>query len=114
MSERVIVVGGGIAGLTAARDLAAAGREVLLLEATDRVGGKLRRGEVAGITVDVGAEAMLNRRPEATALARSLDLPVVHPTEATSRIWTRGGRRPRARGGAGGGGAGARRAPPSR
>lgn len=94
MTERVVVVGGGIAGLAAAYDLVAAGHEVVLLEATDRVGGKLRRGEVAGVAVDVGAEAMLYRRPEGGELARSLELPVVHPTGATSRIWTRDALRP--------------------
>ena len=38
---RVIVVGAGIAGLTAARELAAAGHEVVVLEASDRVGGQV-------------------------------------------------------------------------
>ena len=37
-----MVVGGGIAGLVAARGLAAAGRDVLLLEGSPQVGGKLR------------------------------------------------------------------------
>lgn len=92
--SRAIVVGAGVAGLTAARDLALAGHEVLVLEATGRSGGKLRAGTVAGVTVDVGAEAMLNRRPEGTALAAELGLPLVHPTAATSRIWTRGALRP--------------------
>jgi protoporphyrinogen/coproporphyrinogen III oxidase len=89
VTQRTVVVGGGIAGLTAAYDLVAAGHEVLLLESTDRVGGKLRHGEVAGVVLDVGAEAMLHRRPEGVTLARSLGLPIVHPTDATSRIWTR-------------------------
>ncbi|THJ10114.1 FAD-dependent oxidoreductase, partial [Nocardioides sp.] len=88
--QRAVVVGGGVAGLAAARDLADAGCDVLLLEATDRAGGKLRRGEVAGVTVDVGAEAMIHRRPEGVDLARELGLPIVHPTGATSRVWTRG------------------------
>jgi oxygen-dependent protoporphyrinogen oxidase len=92
--QRVIVVGGGIAGLTAAYELVRAGRSVVLLEATDRVGGKLRSGTVAGVTVDVGAEAMINRRPEGVGLARALGLELVHPTTATSRIWTRGALRP--------------------
>lgn len=90
----VVVVGGGVAGLTAAYDLAAAGRDVLLLEGSPRLGGKLHRAEVAGVAVDVGAEAMLHRRPEGTALARELGLPIEHPTTATSRIWTRGALRP--------------------
>lgn len=88
------MVGGGIAGLTAAYDLAAAGDDVILLEASADVGGKLRRLEVAGVAVDVGAEAMLNRRPEGVELARVLGLTVEHPTVASSRIWTRGVLRP--------------------
>ena len=51
----VIVVGGGVAGLVAARGLAATGRAVLLLEGSPGLGGKLRSAEVAGLTVDVGA-----------------------------------------------------------
>lgn len=90
----VVVVGAGIAGLTAARDLAAAGRAVLVLEGSPRIGGKLRRESVAGVVVDVGAEAMLNRRPEGVALAREVGLDVVHPTTATSRIFSRGELRP--------------------
>ncbi len=91
---RVVVVGGGIAGLTAARDLVAAGHEVVLLEGADHVGGKLQRHDVGGVTVDVGAEAMLNRRPEGVALARAVGLELEHPTVASSRIWTRGALRP--------------------
>ncbi len=89
-----IVVGAGVAGLVAARDLAAAGASVLVLEGSGRTGGKLRGGSVAGVSVDVGAEAMLHRRPEGIALAADLDLPLVHPTSATSRVWTRGALRP--------------------
>ena len=85
-----MVVGGGIAGLVAARDLAATGRDVLLLEGSPQVGGKLRSAEVAGLTVDVGAEAMLARRPEGLALAEELGAEVVHPTPATSAVWSRG------------------------
>ncbi len=88
--RRTVVVGAGIAGLAAARELAAAGDDVLLLEASATVGGKLRSAEVGGVTVDVGAEAMLNRRPEAVDLARSLGLDLVHPATVSSRIWTRG------------------------
>lgn len=90
----MVVVGGGIAGLTAARDLAAAGDDVLLLEAAAQPGGKLRRHAVAGVLVDVGAEAMLNRRPEGVDLATAAGLEVVHPAVVSSRIWTRGALRP--------------------
>lgn len=90
VQQRVVVVGGGVAGLTAARDLVAAGHSVLVLEAATQTGGKLRRADLAGIGVDVGAEAMLNRRPEGVDLARELHLPVEHPAVVSSRIWTRG------------------------
>lgn len=90
MAWDVVVVGGGLAGLVAARGLAAAGREVLLLEGSPQVGGKLRSAEVAGLTVDVGAEAMLARRPEGVDLVSELGAEVVHPTAATSGVWSYG------------------------
>jgi oxygen-dependent protoporphyrinogen oxidase len=86
----VLVVGGGVAGLVAARGLAATGRDVLLLESSPHIGGKLRSAEVAGLTVDVGAEAMLARRPEGLALAAELGAELAHPTSATSGVWSRG------------------------
>jgi oxygen-dependent protoporphyrinogen oxidase len=86
----VVIVGGGMAGLVAARGLAASGRDVLLLEASPLLGGKLRSAEVAGLTVDVGAEAMLARRPEGLDLASEIGADVVHPTAATSGVWSRG------------------------
>ncbi len=86
----MVVVGAGIAGLVAARDLAAAGRDVLVLEASPRIGGKLSSAEVAGLPVDVGAEAMLARRPEGVDLAREIGADLVHPTAATSGLWSRG------------------------
>jgi protoporphyrinogen/coproporphyrinogen III oxidase len=90
-----VVVGGGIAGLTAAYVLGEdPDRDVVVLEGSPQVGGKLRLAEVAGVTVDVGAEAMLNRRPEGTALVRELGLPVVHPVATRSQLWTRDALRP--------------------
>lgn len=90
MTRDAVVVGGGIAGLVAARGIAATGRDVLLIEASPQVGGKLRSAEVAGLTVDVGAEAMLARRPEGLALGVEVGAEVVHPTAATSAVWSRG------------------------
>ncbi|HWL99497.1 MAG TPA: FAD-dependent oxidoreductase, partial [Nocardioidaceae bacterium] len=71
---RVAVVGGGVAGLTAAYELGQAGVDVLVLEGSDRVGGKLRLAEVDGVTLDVGAEALLARRSEATDLCAAIGL----------------------------------------
>lgn len=90
---RAVVVGGGVAGLTAAWSLAD-DHDVTVLESAAEVGGELRGADVAGVRVDVGAEAMLNRRPEGVGLAAELGLELVHPTSAQSRIWTRGALRP--------------------
>jgi protoporphyrinogen/coproporphyrinogen III oxidase len=83
-----------MAGLTAARELSRAGRSVLLLESTPDLGGKLRLGTVGGVEVDVGAESMLARRPEAVGLAAELGLDVVHPATGSTQLWTRGALRP--------------------
>lgn len=92
----MVVVGGGISGLAAAARLRESGVEVTVLEGSPTLGGKLALGEVAGVTVDVGAEAMLNRRPEATALARSVGLGdrLVYPATTSANLWSRGAMRP--------------------
>ncbi|MGW6733973.1 protoporphyrinogen oxidase [Streptomyces sp. NPDC055013] len=97
---QVVVIGGGIAGLAAAHRLLAGGARVTVLEASDRVGGKLLPGEIAGARVDFGAESMLARRPEAVALAREVGLAdrLRPPATATASIWTRGALRPMPKG----------------
>lgn len=93
-----LVVGGGISGLAAAHHIVRSDpdAEVTVLEGADRVGGKIRGGEVAGRTVDVGAEAVLARRPEAVALieAAGLGEDLVHPTSAPAQVWSRGALHP--------------------
>ncbi|MEU6648385.1 protoporphyrinogen oxidase [Streptomyces sp. NPDC046900] len=96
----VVVIGGGIAGLAAAHRLLDRGARVTVLEASDRVGGKLLPGEIAGARVDLGAESMLARRPEAVALARAVGLAdrLQPPATAAASIWTRGALRPMPKG----------------
>ncbi|MEO6510840.1 MAG: protoporphyrinogen oxidase [Nocardioides sp.] len=93
-TRRTAVIGGGLGGLTAARDLAATGRAVTVYEGSPVIGGKLRTASVAGVAVDVGAEAMLARRPEGVDLAQAVGLDVVHPATTSSAVWTRGALRP--------------------
>ncbi|MEU6506296.1 protoporphyrinogen oxidase [Streptomyces sp. NPDC046942] len=96
----VVVIGAGIAGLAAAHRLLGRGARVTVLEAADRVGGKLLPGEIAGVRVDLGAESLLARRPEAVTLAREVGLAgrLQPPATATASIWTRGALRPMPKG----------------
>lgn len=99
-SPHVVVIGGGIAGLAAAHRLLASGVRVTLLEATDRLGGKLWAGEIEGAPVDLGAESMLARRPEAVELARAVGLAdrLQPSATAAASMWTRGALRPMPKG----------------
>ncbi|SDK33540.1 oxygen-dependent protoporphyrinogen oxidase [Cryobacterium psychrotolerans] len=58
----VLVIGGGVAALVAARACAHVGLRVTVLEATDAVGGAVAGHEVAGMTLDSGAESFAVRR----------------------------------------------------
>ncbi|GAA1802306.1 protoporphyrinogen oxidase [Actinomadura chokoriensis] len=91
-TSHAVVVGGGIAGLAAARVLAREGVRVTVLEGSPRIGGKLQVGEIAGIPVDEGAESMLARRPEGMDLVRDLGRSddLVNPGTTSSAILSRG------------------------
>ena len=104
MTRRVAVVGGGITGLATAWFLQhgtedappAADVEVVLFEASDRLGGKILSVPFDGRTLDVGADAFLARRPEAERLARRLGLgdDLVAPRSGQVWLWVRGALRP--------------------
>ena len=71
----VVVVGAGLAGLTAARDLVAAGRTVAVLEARDRVGGRLLNQPIGdGKVVESGGQWIGPTQDRVAALARELAL----------------------------------------
>ncbi len=67
----VVVIGAGLAGLAAARVLHEAGRDVVVLEAADAVGGRVRTDIVDGFRLDRGFQVVLTAYPE---LERQLDV----------------------------------------
>ena len=87
-ADRVIVVGGGVAGLVAARQLALAAREVIVLEAADRLGGQLTSHSVAGIRLDAGADEFSLRGDAMHRLLDALRLTddIEHPAAASMRL----------------------------
>lgn len=67
----IVIVGAGLAGLCCARGLHRAGLPFLLLDGSDRVGGRVRTETVDGFQLDVGFQVLLTSYPE---LSRALDL----------------------------------------
>jgi oxygen-dependent protoporphyrinogen oxidase len=94
--KRVAVVGGGVAGLAAAvalRDRAPTGTEIIVYEQSGALGGKLSTGELAGVTVERGAESFLVGAPDGTesaavAFVRRVGLgdALVHPAEVPAAL----------------------------
>ena len=76
-SPDVVVVGAGFAGLTAARTLAAMGRDVVVLEGRDRVGGRSYTTTIAGVPVDLGGTFVGPTQTAVRALAAELGCPTV-------------------------------------
>lgn len=80
-SRDVVVVGAGVAGLTTARLLNDAGRRVVVLEARDRVGGRVHTERIGGRVTDLGASWIHGVDGSAVAeAARAFGLPTVEFT----------------------------------
>ncbi|HEX4400347.1 MAG TPA: FAD-dependent oxidoreductase [Galbitalea sp.] len=73
-SADFVVVGGGVGGLVLARRLVLGGHSVILVEASDRLGGTVARQTVGGIELDAGAESFATRGGTVVKLAKSLRL----------------------------------------
>lgn len=75
-TPRIAVIGGGLSGLVAAYELRAqfADAAITVVETADRLGGKLHTTEFPSGPMEVGAEAFISRRPEASDLVRELGL----------------------------------------
>src|SRR3954451_19902974 len=115
--NRAIVVGAGLAGLTAAYELRRAGFDVTVLEARDRIGGRVytvRDPFRAGQHAEAGGEYVDVVHRHVRAFCRQFGLPLQNATRGfagLNDVVYVGGRRERL-GGGGGGGAGGVKAPP--
>jgi monoamine oxidase len=72
----IIVIGAGVAGLTAARDLMRGGEEVRVLEARDRIGGRIltERSETLRVPIELGAEFLHGEAKEVAEVSREAGL----------------------------------------
>src|SRR5947209_8907615 len=80
-----IIIGAGIAGLVAARDLSRAGLDVLLLEARDRIGGRILTECPDGSPIELGAEFVHGYPPDLLAELEHANLPHISSERAMYR-----------------------------
>ena len=85
----VVIVGAGLAGLSASRFLTAAGFDVHVLEASDGVGGRVRTDHVDGFTLDRGFQILLTAYPE---LDKQFDVAALNlqPFDPGALVWMNG------------------------
>lgn len=89
MSGRVIIVGGGVTGLTLAYRLTKLGRAVTLIEARPTLGGNIRTERADGFVIEGGPDSFVAAKPEAAALCRELGLGdrLIGTTAANRRVY---------------------------
>ncbi|MGU3436613.1 flavin monoamine oxidase family protein [Actinomycetes bacterium M1A6_2h] len=95
MPGDVVVVGAGLSGLVAAVDVQRAGRAVTVLEAADRIGGKVLTRDVGGVHVDFGAHWIGADQSAVIELAERLHVdtaPEPVPSKGADEILSLGGR----------------------
>lgn len=84
---KAIVVGGGLAGLSAADVLSQGGVEVTIFEERGRLGGLVASGMFHGVEADIGAESFAARSQEVADLCEELGLEVGAP-QGSSWVWS--------------------------
>ena len=90
-NDGVIVLGAGLAGLQAARALAERGERVVVLEARERVGGRVWSTRCGDATAELGAEFVHGRPPELWTLIEEAGLSAVEREGSTLRTRVGGG-----------------------
>lgn len=101
MSGKVVaVVGGGVTGLVAARELDRAGADVVLFEAAPDAGGKIATKTLENVAVEAGPDSFLVRDPWPLELCRSIGLgnDLIKPAVFGGLVWSRGRLHPLPRG----------------
>jgi monoamine oxidase len=86
-SADVIVIGAGFAGVTAARELRAQGKQVLLLEARDRIGGRTWSGTFAGQPIEYGGQWLGAQHTRVAAELRRYGIGLTPGGVATERSY---------------------------
>lgn len=91
--SRIVIVGGGITGLSTAYYLhkaaKAAGQtpEIIVVERSERLGGKIRTEHAQGLTIEVGPDSFLARKPWMAELCQELGLPVTGQNPAVRKTY---------------------------
>lgn len=89
VERSTVVIGGGLAGLSCARDLVGGGERVVVLEAGDAVGGRVRTDEVEGFRLDRGFQVYLSSYPEASRVLDHAGLEL-RAFEPGAMVWCEG------------------------